>query len=437
MPDLPAADQQSDVIVIGAGIAGVTAATLLCKRGLNVTILEARDRVGGRGYARNFADTEDVLDFGGAWITPWQQRIRGLCREHWMDLRSRVPVGERRYYRDGGLQREVTSAADRPAHERAIARIAADAMLLKMGHEKDERGRDIAHVSFADYLDRVSPPSATRELLSAWWCQSGNADKTQAPAAELLSSSAYGDGLTEAMADVWADTIVGGVSELVTRMIVTSGAKLVTSQPVSTVTVTKDGVSIATSGDAPFTAKAAIVATGINPMRNITFAPALAAAKAAAVKVGHLGRAVKVWAKVTGVPDGIMVSGGGSGIEWMFSERETSDGATMLVGFGVAANGWEPDLPKDIETAVARFFPEAKIISTDWHDWNADPYALGAWTSAKVGVEEATAATTWAREGAIAFASSDFAAEQAGWFEGAAISGEDAAKEILAFLGKN
>jgi monoamine oxidase len=121
----------------------------------------------------------------------------------------------------------------------------------------------------------------------------------------------------------------------------------------------------------------------------------------------------------------------------MFGERETSDGATMLVGFGVAANGWEPDLPKDIEKAVARFFPEAKIISTDWHDWNGDPYSLGAWVAAKVGAEEATAVATWTREGALAFASSDFAAEQAGWFEGAAISGEAAAHEILAFLNKN
>lgn len=306
-----------------------------------------------------------------------------------------------------------------------------------MGHATDERGRDIAHISFVDYLDRVSPPQSTRDLLSAWWCQSGNGDKTQVPAAELLTSSAYGDGLTEAMADVWADTIVGGVSELVTRMLVTSGARLVTSQPVSTITRSKDGVSIATPADAPFTAKAAIVATGINPLRNIAFAPALPAAKVAAIKTGHLGRAVKVWAKVTGVPDGVMVSGGGNGIEWMFSERETSDGATMLVGFGVAANGWEPDLPQDIETAVARFFPEAKIVATDWHDWNGDPYSLGAWTAAKIGAEKATAAGTWTREGAIAFASSDFAAEQAGWFEGAAISGEAAAQEILALLGKN
>jgi monoamine oxidase len=430
-------EQQADVIVIGAGIAGVTAATELAKRGLGVTILEARDRVGGRGYARNFADTEDVVDFGGAWITPWQERMRKLCREHWVDIRSRVPVGERRYFRDGGLQRDATAAVDRPAHERAIARIAADAMLLKMGHARDEQGRSIAHVTYADYLDRVAPPQATRDLLSAWWCGSGNADKMQAPAAELLLSSAYGDGLTDAMADVWADSMVGGAPDLVTRMIATSGAKLVTTQPVTAIASTGDGVSVTTSGDAPFNARAAIVATGLNPMRNIDFAPGLSTAKIAAIATGHLGRAVKVWACVTGVPAGIMATGGGTGIEWMFSERETSDGTTLLVGFGVAANGWEPDLPGDIEKAVARFFPEAKIVSTDWHDWNADPYALGAWASAKVGAEAATAAATWKREGALAFASSDFAAEQAGWFEGAAISGADAAQEILAHLGRN
>ena len=425
----------SDVIVIGAGIAGAAAATALCKQGLDVTIIEARDRVGGRGFARNFADTEEVLDFGGAWITPWQTRVRKLCGEHRIDLQPRMPLVERRYFRDGALSSEVTSAADRPGHERTIARIAADAILLKMGHEQDERGRDIAHVSFADYLDRIGPPQATRDLLSAWWCQSGNGEKTEVPAAELLGSSAYGEGLTEAMADVWAHTIVGGVSELTIRMIATSGAKLVTSQPVTAINTAKEGVSVA-AGEAPMLAKAVIVATGLNPMRNIRFEPALPAEKSEAIKTGHLGRAVKVWAQVTGVPAGIMASGSGTGIEWMFSEREVVDGTTMLVGFGVAANGWQPDLPRDIEKAVARFFPEAKVVGTDWHDWNSDPYSLGTWVAAKVGAEAATAASTWSRVGPLAFATSDFAPEQAGWFEAAVISGEAAAAEILAFLGR-
>jgi monoamine oxidase len=426
----------SDVIVIGAGIAGAVAATLLCKRGLNVTILEARDRVGGRGYARTFADTGDVLDFGGAWITPWQERMRALCREHDIALRPRAPITARRYFRDGALHGEPTDARDRLAHDRAIARIAADAILLKRGHATDEKGRDIARISFADYLNRLAPPQATRDLLSAWWCQSGNAEKTLAPASELLSSSAYGEGLTEAMADVWADTLEGGVTELTRRMIATSGAKLVTGRPVTSIATLREGVSIETDDHAYFLGNACIVATGINPLRNIRFNPALPQAKAAAVKVGHLGRAVKVWAKVTGVPAGIVAAGGGSGIEWTFSERTTKDGATLLVGFGVAADGREPDLPRDIEVAVARLFPEARIIATDWHDWNADAFSLGAWTAAKIGAEAATSHTTWQRERQLAFASSDFAEEQAGWFEGAAISGEAAAGEILAYLGR-
>ena len=69
----------SDVLVIGAGLAGAAAAEWLCKRGLTVTILEARDRVGGRGYARTFAGTGESLEFGGGWITPWQEQIRSAC----------------------------------------------------------------------------------------------------------------------------------------------------------------------------------------------------------------------------------------------------------------------------------------------------------------------------------------------------------------------
>src|SRR6185312_6897540 len=103
-----------------------------------VTILEARDRTGGRGYARHFAISGELLDFGGAWITPWQHRIRALCAEHGVALRPRTPIVERRGFRGGALHRDgPTSQGERLAHEHAVARIADDAMLSKAGKTGD------------------------------------------------------------------------------------------------------------------------------------------------------------------------------------------------------------------------------------------------------------------------------------------------------------
>ncbi|WP_395023029.1 flavin monoamine oxidase family protein [Dongia sp.] len=428
-----------DVIIIGAGLAGATAALELAKSNRRVTVIEARDRIGGRGYARHFAVAGELLDFGGAWITPWQHRMRALCAEHGIALRPRTPIVERRWFRDGALHRDgPTSAVDRAAHEHAVARIAADAMLLKAGKARDEHGRDIAAVSLADYLVRIGAPLSTCDLLSAWWAVSGNAEKRRAPAAELLSSSAYSDGLTEGMADVWVETLVGGVTALATRMLEDSGASLQLTHPVETIIVNDDGVGITTEDGRLWRSRAAILATGLNPLRAIRFDPPLPQPKADAIEAGHLGRAVKVWVKARNVPVGVLATGGRSEIEWMFSERLAEDGgAALLVGFGVADEGWSPRMPADAVAATKRFFPEAEVVSVDWHDWNDDPFARGAWVATNLDAPEATVAATWRRHGPLAFASSDFAPDQAGWFEGAVTSGEAAAAEILSFLGRN
>jgi monoamine oxidase len=428
-----------DVIVAGAGLAGAATAAVLRKRSLRVAVLEARARMGGRGFARHFAVAGEPLEFGGAWITPWQHRIRALCAEHGIALRPRTPIVERRWFRDGALHRDgATSLADRAAHEHAVARIAADAMLLKAGKTWDEHGRDIAAVSFADYLVRIGAPLSTCDLLSAWWAVSGNADKRRAPAAELLSSSAYSDGLTDGMADVWVETLVGGVTALATRMLENSQATLRLTQPITKVIVNGDGIGITTEDGTHWRSRAAVLATGLNPLRDITFDPPLPQPKAQAIQAGHLGRAVKVWVKARNVPVGVLATGGRSEIEWMFSERLAEDGeAALLVGFGVADEGWTPKMPADAVAATRRFFPEAEVVSVDWHDWNDDPFARGAWVATNLDAPEATAAATWRRQGPLAFASSDFAPDQAGWFEGAVASGESAAAEILSFLGRN
>ncbi len=70
--------RQADVVIIGAGLAGLTAARKLTAAGVDVVVLEARDRVGGRTYTRPASDGT-LIDHGGQWIGPTQDRLAGLA----------------------------------------------------------------------------------------------------------------------------------------------------------------------------------------------------------------------------------------------------------------------------------------------------------------------------------------------------------------------
>jgi monoamine oxidase len=120
----------------------------------------------------------------------------------------------------------------------------------------------------------------------------------------------------------------------------------------------------------------------------------------------------------------------------MFSDCLTKGGATLLVGFGLARN-FDPQRPGAVDAAVSRFFPEAKLIAFDWHDWVHDPFARGTWVAPVLGAEQALAPATWRMTEPLAFASSDIAAKDAGYFEGAIVSGLKAAEELSRFFGRD
>ena len=63
----------ADVVVIGAGVAGLSAATRLVEAGNDVVVLEARERVGGRLWTEVIGGT--LLELGGQWVSPDQTAL--------------------------------------------------------------------------------------------------------------------------------------------------------------------------------------------------------------------------------------------------------------------------------------------------------------------------------------------------------------------------
>lgn len=69
-----------DVVVVGAGPSGLTAARILQDAGRDVVVLEARDRVGGRTWTVDAPDGTRV-DLGGQWVGPSQHHLRAFLDE--------------------------------------------------------------------------------------------------------------------------------------------------------------------------------------------------------------------------------------------------------------------------------------------------------------------------------------------------------------------
>jgi monoamine oxidase len=94
-------DTSRGVIVVGAGLAGLTAAWELARRGIAATVVEARDRVGGRVWSPRL-DNGAIVEMGAEWIMPDDDAVRELCRslsielaDAGVDYRRREPRGPR------------------------------------------------------------------------------------------------------------------------------------------------------------------------------------------------------------------------------------------------------------------------------------------------------------------------------------------------------
>jgi monoamine oxidase len=91
-----------DVVVVGAGLAGLTAARELKHHGHSVLVLEARDRVGGRTFSHHLPHGNHG-DLGGTWIGPTQTQIAKLAKEMHVHAFNQPDAGNQVYY-DGTMR---------------------------------------------------------------------------------------------------------------------------------------------------------------------------------------------------------------------------------------------------------------------------------------------------------------------------------------------
>src|SRR5262245_11234724 len=109
----PLQRRKVQVAVVGAGLAGLTAARELVADGKSVLVLEAQDRVGGRTLNER-VNSKVIAEAGGQYVGPTQDRVRALAKAH--------GIGTFKTYNEGsnvqflGGERSLYPATGLPTH---------------------------------------------------------------------------------------------------------------------------------------------------------------------------------------------------------------------------------------------------------------------------------------------------------------------------------
>ena len=400
------------MVVIGGGFAGLAAATELADRGLDVLVLEARDRVGGRVWSER-VDTPGapaVIERGAEFVLDGYEVMRKLARRYRLQL---ADTGMSYYVREP--RGVATDTATLQAAGLAIARAAAN-----------RTGASVAQVVAA--LDLPGPVA-------------------EAVIARIEISSALGSDLL--CADVLEHAaaferhpthrIATGNQRLADAMAERLGERVRLRTPVRAVEHGEEPLRVQTdAGD--IEARALVVALPLPVLRRLPFAPALPEWKLAALDRVALGHAAKLHiplaraapaSAVMSVPDRYWcwtATGGDGSVAPVLNCFAGSPGALDRLAVAAGPEAW-------LER-VGRLRPELELaagpaVLTTWSD---DPWALGAYSTAGLAAEAGDEDVLAAPSGPLHFAGEHTAGPWSGLMEGALRSGVRAARDVAAGL---
>jgi monoamine oxidase len=440
-----------DVVVIGAGLAGLNAAYCIDAAGASVIVLEARDRVGGRTLTEDIGDVR--FDLGAQWTGPTQYRVADLCARLGVATFPTAHEGRKVLQIQSKTSTYTSNIPSLPpfallALHRLMKRIERTANKVTAEHAFSlAETRELDAVTVAEWCRRHTKNAKVHALIQATTRVVFGADPTEISALHFFSYLNAGGGLERLIAidnGAQQDRFVGGAQQLSEGLAEPMEDRVVLSAPVLRVRTSDDDVVIETERGHIRTGRV-IVAIPPTMVGRIHFDPPLPATRDQLHQRMPMGATTKVIAvykepfwREAGL-SGEAVCGDGP-VSVVF-DNTTEDGTPALLAFvvGRPAREWGQ---LDAETRqlgvlsqLAKWFGDSAMDPVAYveKDWSEDPWTRGC----PIGVAGPDVLSVHgpalrAPVGRIHWAGTETATEWTGFMEGALQSGERAAAEVLA-----
>lgn len=419
-----------DVVVVGAGFAGVTAARDLSLGGRSVVLLEARDRIGGRTHLGDAFGRK--VEFGGGYVHWTQPHVWTELRRYGIGLSIPMEI-ERMYWLADGVVHTGTAAQYESIGAPLIERFLSDA------RERFPLPPDIGLVDASDIetetvrdrLDSLDLPTYERDVLEGMLSTLVCSDREQGIAQFLYWTAIFGGwGAFMEVAGHWP--MDGGTGRLLDAMLTESTAEVRLSTPVASIADDGSGVTVTTRDSTSIRARHVVVAVPLNTLGDLEIAPLMPQPAAAMIEAKQPMRTSKLWVRVRGEVEPFIASApvGKHPINTARTEYR-HDGDTLIVCFCSTPAAIDGADREAVQRALKDFVPDLEVVDTASHDWVADEFSQGTWVHHRPGHLTKAAPMMRAPHGRIHFAGGDIAALGVGGIEGAIETGAAAARSVL------